>query len=224
MADILIADMREPLCCQRIVACDYASIGDRLSIYGQYQVLNAILDKDGIPIGFDLPEGMVHLTPVMETVDAAARKSKLLGYKIVAGSMLGFMVWLMVAFAAGAMSDRWHNRLPEGLTSFEYYRLGASCIARDYSGQFSWSFDNLCYVGKALDKATSLDPNGVIGRLALNCKKSELPFKTPSQFVLFSYQQAISGKVAEREAVWRLQQCIKTAPDFEWPYASLAEI
>ncbi len=113
--------------------------------------------------------------------------------------------------------------LPSGLTAFEYYRFGASELARNWSGGRPY-FSNLARAKESLEKAIEIDRDGYIAKLAKQCEISELPSQIPTVGQKELYEEALSGHITDAESESLLRKCIETNPEFEWPYCSLADL
>jgi tetratricopeptide (TPR) repeat protein len=112
--------------------------------------------------------------------------------------------------------------VPSGLTAFEYYRLGAR-LSTDSTDKFHE--EKLQTSKKALEIAYSMDKNGYIGQLAHNHLQTQLPIAIPNNEILGKYKDALDDLDREKPGAEQLlNQCIVEAPQFDWPYATLAEV
>ena len=213
----LLAVLGEPFNRECIVQKDFDLVATNLSYYARPHQLNVFMAGES-PVSIEVPDGIVQLAPdksIKEVHDeqSAVTSRTLLIFCTIFVSFFGLVIWACTAI------DR--EKLPEGLTAFEYYRFGAHEIESDWSGKPL--FYHLEKAKSSLKRAIELDKNGIIGKLASSCENAELPRTIPKRDVMSLYEDGVGGRLSDDEAIQRLRTCIRLAPDFDWAYCSLAE-
>lgn len=182
---------------------------------GRKLACEVIADENGQPVAFEYAGKLVALCQIQSSSKAMNR--------LIGGIAGGAIVVMSALFALISYSSEAHEHVPNGLTAYEYYRWGADRM--DAHWKYTPSFYNLSLVRDAWTRAAKEDPTGVWGKLASQALQAELP-KDPalSDEQVNEFGTAVTDNQTHEQSAILLQQCIKKTPNFEWPYAALAEL
>jgi tetratricopeptide (TPR) repeat protein len=215
MTEVLRCQLGNPFNSEHGIRFGHIFVLSNLATYGQ-RAPQTVLVKNGKPFAVRLADDEIVELTSNDLHQEYLRQTK--------RSLTFVALLLAICFgpiALGIYFFNGHDKLPSGLTAFEYYRNGAHRIAADWSEPAH--FYDIDTVKQSLDKAIQLDANGTIGRLAKQCEIGELPAEVLTRDDLIPYENAISGRQHDANSEAGLRECIKQTPRFEWPYCSLAE-
>lgn len=216
--ELLLVELGGPYSCDRFVkhGAEFARVN--MAQLGLAQEQKVVI-KDARPVAIELDYGIMELETedIDLTVSGLQKRESKRTTTVMAWTLGGATAFIALLLTCVVNSDT----VPNGLTAFEYYRLGAHKIERSWSQPIY--FYHLDEAERALSEAVRLDPNGAIGFLSLKMKTAELPKEIPAEQVLEEYAKILRGHYDDSGAIQQLRTCIKKSPTFQWPYCTLAE-
>ena len=215
---IFVASLEAPFDRKMLVKEEFGIIRGHLYRYCQPNEFKVVCN-DNKPVAVVTPDGPIAIVPWMDEAEQQLREQPKKALVWITALLVCFTLVLPISIAIAAVKSSKDTTIPAGLTSFEYYRLGVKRSANATSNA------HLISARGALSKASFLDGRGMIARLAGNYAQSELPKNIPSDDVLDRYHEALDAIERGNEgAKEKLEYCLKNAPQFDWPYAILAEL
>ncbi|MBS1956271.1 MAG: hypothetical protein JST89_18945 [Cyanobacteria bacterium SZAS-4] len=219
------ASLAEPFNCEVLVKDDFNSINNDLYNFGK-QIKCEVVTSNNVPVAIVTDQGAFQLATANESAAALTRRYDVIGgvtTTAILALLVGTLATSTLLFGENIHAPNYHAAVPKGWSAYEYYRYGVR-LSSDSTDRVRPT--SLQTASSSLEQAMSMDPNGKIGELARRYAQSHLLEPIPSAEVLskfFDAEKSIENNELA-SASQLLDECIKEAPQFLWPYTAKADI